>query len=52
MEPQARVEAHFRMRDELRGLTQREIDLAMAGAVKNPDVSREIELTKKLTNAV
>ena len=51
MDPYARVEAYFRMRDELRGLLQREIDLVMSGAVKNPYISREIERTKQLMYA-
>ena len=51
MEPYARVEAYFRMRDELRALLQREIDLVMVGAVKNPYISREIERTKQLMYA-
>ena len=51
MEPYARVEAYFRMRDELRALLKREVDLVMAGAVKNPYLSREIERTKKLLYA-
>lgn len=51
MEPYARVEAYFRMRDELRVLLQREIDLVMVGAVKNPYISREIDRTKQLMYA-
>ena len=51
MEPYARVDAYFGMRDELRALLSREIDLVMADAVKNPYVSREIERTKQLLYA-
>jgi uncharacterized protein len=51
MEPYARVEAYFCMRDELRALLQREIDLVMVGAVKNPYILREIERTKQLMYA-
>lgn len=51
MEPYARVEAYFGLRDELRVLLKREIDLVMAGAVKNPYISREIERTKQLLYA-
>jgi len=51
MEPYARVDAYFDMRDELRALLNREIDLVMAGAVKNPYISRDIERTKQLLYA-
>ena len=51
MESYARVDAYFGMRDELRALLKREIDLVMAGAVKNPYISREIERTKLLLYA-
>jgi predicted nucleotidyltransferase len=48
MEPYARVEAYFGLRDELRTLLKRQIDLVMVGAVKNLYISREIERTKQL----
>ena len=51
MESYARVDAYFGMRDELRALLKREIDLVMVGAVKNPYISREIERTKQLLYA-
>ncbi|MDX1983630.1 MAG: nucleotidyltransferase domain-containing protein [Bryobacteraceae bacterium] len=51
MEPYARVEAYFRMRDELRALLERDIDLVMVDAVKNRYISREIERTKQLLYA-
>ena len=51
MEPYARVDAYFGMLDELRGLLNREIDLVMAGAVKNPYIARDIERTKQLLYA-
>jgi uncharacterized protein len=51
MESYARVEAYFGMRDELRALLKREIDLVMVGAVKNLYISREIEHTKQLLYA-
>jgi uncharacterized protein len=51
MEPYARVDAYFGMRDELRALLSLEIDLVMAGAIKNHYVSREIERTKQLLYA-
>lgn len=47
MEPYARVEAYFALRDELRQLLQREVDLVMVGAVKNPYIARDIERTKQ-----
>jgi predicted nucleotidyltransferase len=48
MEPYARVDAYFGMLDDLRALLDREIDLVMAGAVKNPYMARDIERTKQL----
>jgi len=51
MEPYARVDAYFGMRDELKALLNREIDLVMVGAVKNPYISREIKRTKQLLYA-
>ncbi|MBM3813819.1 MAG: hypothetical protein FJW20_19500 [Acidimicrobiia bacterium] len=51
MAPYARVESYFGLREELRALLEREIDLVMAGAVKNSYISREIERTKQLMYA-
>src|SRR5258708_36140213 len=51
MESYARVEAYFGMRNELRALLKREVDLVMVGAVKNRYLSREIERTKQLLYA-
>ena len=51
MAPYARVEAYFRPRDELSALLNLEIDLVMAGAIKNPYISRDIERTKQLLYA-
>ena len=51
MEPYARVDAYFGMLEELRALLNREIDLVMTGAVKNPYISHEIERTKQLIYA-
>ena len=51
MEPYARVDAYFGMRDELRALLSREIDLVMVGAVKNRYISHEIDRTKQLIYA-
>ena len=48
MEPYARVEAYFGLLDELRHLLNREVDLVMVGAVKNPYIAREIERTKQV----
>lgn len=47
MEPYARVDAYFGMLKELRTLLGVEIDLVMAGAVKNPYIARDIERTKR-----
>lgn len=47
MEPYARVDAYFGMLEELRVLLGSEIDLVMAGAVKNPYIARDIERTKR-----
>ena len=51
MEPYARVDAYFGMRVELRAFLNRENDLVMVGAVKNPHISRDIERTKQLLHA-
>ena len=51
MESYARVDAYFGMREELRALLKREIDLVMVGAVRNPYISREIQRTKQLLYA-
>jgi hypothetical protein len=51
MEPYARVDAYFGMLDDLRALLNREIDLVMTGAVKNPYLARDIERTKQLLYA-
>ena len=47
MEPYDRVDAYFGMLEELRALLGLEIDLVMAGAVKNPYIERDIERTKR-----
>lgn len=47
MEPYARVDAYFGMLDDLRTLLGLEIDLVMAGAVKNPYIARDIERTRR-----
>lgn len=51
MEPYARVEAYFGMLEELRALLGTEIDLVMAGAVKNPYIARDIERTRRMLYA-
>jgi uncharacterized protein len=51
MEPYARVDAYFGLRDELRALLNQEIDLVMVGAVKNRYILRNIERTKQLLYA-
>lgn len=51
MEPYARVEAYFGVLDELRALLGLEIDLVMAGAVKNPYIARDIESTRRMLYA-
>ncbi|MCA1831641.1 MAG: nucleotidyltransferase family protein [Actinomycetota bacterium] len=47
MEPYARVDAYFGMLEDLRALLGVEVDLVMAGAVKNPYIARDIERTKR-----
>jgi len=51
MEPYARVDAYFGMLEELRALLGLEVDLVMAGAVKNPYIARDIERTRRLLYA-
>ncbi len=51
MESYARVDAYFGLLDDLRTLLNREIDLVMAGAIKNPYIARDIERTKQLLYA-
>ncbi len=51
MEPYARVDAYFGMLEELRALFDSEVDLVMAGAIKNPYIARDIERTKQLLYA-
>ena len=51
MEPYARVDAYFGMLEELRVLLGLEIDLVMAGAVKNPYIVRDIDRTKRMLYA-
>lgn len=48
MEPYARVDAYFGMLEELRTLLGLDVDLVMAGAVKNPYIARDIERTRRM----
>jgi predicted nucleotidyltransferase len=47
MEPYARVDAYFGMKEELKALLNMEIDLVMMGAIRNPYIAREIERTRE-----
>ena len=51
MEPYARVDAYFGMLEELRALLGLEVDLVMAGAVKNKYIARDIERTRHMLYA-
>ncbi len=51
MEPYARVDAYFGMLEDLRALLGIDIDLVMAGAVKNPYIARDIERTRRMLYA-
>jgi predicted nucleotidyltransferase len=51
MKPYERVDAYFGLLEELRDMLGPKIDLIMAGAVKNPYISRDIERTKQMLYA-
>ena len=51
MEPYARVDAYFGMLEELRALLGLQIDLVMAGAVKNRYIARDIDRTRRMLYA-
>jgi uncharacterized protein len=51
MEPYARVDAYFGLLEELRTLLGIEVDLVMAGAVKNPYIAERIASTKQMLYA-
>ena len=51
MDSYARVGAYFGLLGELRVLLEGDVDLVMAGAVRNPYVARNIERTKQLLYA-
>lgn len=46
-DPYAVAQAYFDMLDDLRALLGVEVDLVMAGAVKNRYIARDIERTKR-----
>jgi len=48
MDGHTKAHAYFDMLDELRGLLGAEVDLVMAGAVKNRFIARDIERTKQM----
>jgi len=48
MDDHTKAHAYFDMLDELRGLLGAEVDLVMAGAVKNRFIARDIERTKQM----
>jgi predicted nucleotidyltransferase len=51
MDGHAKAHAYFDMLDELRALLGTEVDLVMAGAVKNRYIARDIERTKQMLYA-
>jgi len=51
MEPYAKAQAYFALRNELRALLGVEVDLVMTGAVKNRYIARNIERTKRMLYA-
>jgi hypothetical protein len=51
MDGHTKAHAYFDMLDELRGLFDADVDLVMAGAVKNRFIARDIERTKQLLYA-
>jgi predicted nucleotidyltransferase len=51
MDPYAKAQAYFDMLDELRSLLGMDVDLVMAGAVKNRYIARDIERTKQMVYA-
>jgi uncharacterized protein len=51
MDGHSKAHAYFDMLDELRDLFGTEIDLVMAGAVKNRYIARDIERTKQMLYA-
>ncbi len=51
MDPFDKADAYFDLLDELRAALGLEVDLVMAGAVKNRYIARDIELTKQMLYA-
>ena len=51
MDSYDRVDAYFGLLDDLRSILGTEVDLVMAGAVKNPYIARDIEPTKQVLYA-
>ncbi len=51
MDGHAKAHAYFDMLDELRELLGTEVDLVMAGAVKNRYIARDIERSKQMLYA-
>ncbi len=51
MEAYARVDAYFGLLEELRAILGREVDLVIAGAVKNRYIAQDIEQTKQMLYA-
>lgn len=51
MESYARVDAYFGMLEDLQSLLGVEVDLVMAGAVKNRYIAEEIERTRQVLYA-
>lgn len=42
------VDAYFGLLNDLRDLLEADVDLVMVGAVRNPHIARDIELTKQM----
>jgi len=51
MDPFAKADAYFDLLAELRTIVGVEVDLVMAGAVKNRYIARDIELTRQMLYA-
>ena len=51
MDGHTKAHAYFDMLDELRGLLDTDVNLVMAGAVKNRFIARDIERTKQMLYA-
>jgi predicted nucleotidyltransferase len=51
MDPFAKADAYFDLLDELQAILGVEVDLVMAGAVKNSYIAREIDRTRQMLYA-